>query len=100
MNTPKCCVSREAFLTEKLLNFKRFVEPYCLTDEMKEALETYSSLDSAMPLLLQAVAISATGTLDPCVNAFCDKFPEASKDEAFRTKVARYIHMFVEVLTS
>ena len=98
MNVPKCCVSREVFLTEKLQNFKRFVEPHCTSDELKGALETYSSLDAAMPFLLQAVAISATGSLDSCVTAFCDKFTEV--DEAFRTKVGRYIHMFVEVLTS
>ena len=95
-----CCVkpTREQFLTEKLANFKRYLEPHCTTEEHKTALAKYNTLDSAMPYLLQAVAVSSTGSLTSLVDAFCAKFP--SPPEGFREKVSRYILMFVEVLTS
>jgi hypothetical protein len=46
-----CCAkpTREQFLTEKLANFKKYLEPFCTTEEMKTALLSYSSLDAAMP---------------------------------------------------
>ena len=95
-----CCdkLTREQFLAEKLANFRRYIEPHCTTEEHKNALATYTTLDSAMPHLLQAVAVSATGSLDSLVDTFCSKFK--STPEGFREKVSRYINMFVEVLTS
>lgn len=98
-----CCAkpTREQFLTEKLANFRKYVEPFCTTEEMKAALTSYSTLDAAMPFLLQAVMLrQSSGSVNSAVDAFCSKFDLGDQADAFREKVARYIGMFTEVLTS
>jgi len=95
-----CCetLSRRDFLEAKLSNFKAYLEPFCTTEELKSKLTEYSSLDTVMPFLTQAIALKHVGQLETSVQTFCDAFPGA--DEAFRTKVGRYMNMFVDVLTS
>ena len=91
-------MTKAEFLSSKLKNFRAFVEPYCSTDEQRAALETYNSLESVMPLLLQAVAAQRVGQADAVVAKFCTEFPNA--DDAFRAKISRYLTMFCDVLTT
>ena len=96
-----CCTepkTRAEFLTAKLKNFRAFVEPYCATAEQKEALQSYNSLDTVMPYLLQAVVAQRLGLAADVLDQFCAKFP--ASDEAFRLKVGRYLAMFCEVLST
>ena len=97
-----CCIeptlTKAEFLSSKLKNFRAFVEPYCLTDQQRAALDTYKSLDSVMPFLLQAVAAQRVGQADAVVEMFCKEFPTA--DDAFKTKIGRYFSMFCDVLST
>ena len=97
-----CCqsVNRKEFLTQKLTNFRAFLEPHCVTDELKTRFNEFKDLDSVMPYLLQCVAMSRLGTLDTAVESFLATFPAESIDEPFKVKLRRYICMFVDVLTS
>ena len=98
-----CCEpqSRKDFLSNKLANFRTYLAPYCTTEELKQRLAEYNDMDSVMPFLLQAIALKQVGQLDTSVQSFCDAFPVPTEDaEAFRTKVGRYMKMFVDVLTS
>ncbi len=98
-----CCEpqSRRDFLNSKLANFRAFVAPYCLTDELQQRLAEYKDMDTVMPVLLQAVAMKQVGQLESMIQTFCDAFPVPGEErEAFDTKVGRYITMFVEVFTS
>ena len=97
-----CCsqMTRKEFLEGKLQNFRAFLTPFCTTDKNKARLEGFKNLDSVMPYLLQAAALSkaGNGAEAAAVEAFCAEFPGA--DDAFRQKVARYLSMFSDVLTS
>ena len=98
-----CCAAappttKAEFLTAKLKNFRGFVEPYCTTAEQTAALQSYNSLDTVMPLLLQAVAAQRLGLGNELVDQFCAKFP--ASDDAFRVKVGRYLAMFCDVLST
>lgn len=98
-----CCEpqSRKDFLNSKLANFRSYLAPYCTTEELKLRLTEYNDMDSVMPFLLQAIALKQVGQLDTSVQSFCDAFPVPTVEAtAFRTKVGRYLNMFVDVLTS
>jgi hypothetical protein len=101
------------FLEEKLSNFRKFLEPLCLTDEHKAYLRTFNDLDrstdehkaylekfadldSTMPYLLQCVALQKAGKLDAAVDQLCAALPASP---AVVDKVKRYLTMFVDVLT-
>ena len=94
-----CCqpTTRRVFLEEKLSNFRKFLEPLCLTDEHKAYLHTFNDLDSTMPYLLQCVALQKAGKLDAAVDQLCAALPASP---AVVDKVKRYLTMFVDVLTS
>jgi hypothetical protein len=95
-----CCqpTTRRAFLETKLKNFRKFVEPLCLLDEHKAYFDKFNDVDSAMPYLLQCVALQKAGKLDAAVDSFFASLPAC--ETAVVDKVKRYMAMFVEVLTS
>ena len=95
-----CCsqLTRKEFLETKLRNFKAYVEPFCISETTRARLNSFQDLDTVMPYLLQAVALSRAGQLDAAVDSFCAEFPEAPQE--FRVKISRYLSMFVDVLTS
>ena len=98
-----CCepMNRKAFLESKLSNFRAFIEPHCSTDELKARLNEFKDLDSVMPYLLQCIALYNLGQLDTAVDGFIAAFPAASQEnQAFTTKLRRYLAMFVDVLTT
>ena len=98
-----CCVEPKAltkgeFITAKLKNFHAFIEPHCSTEDQKKVLATYTTVEDVMPFLLQVVAAHRLGKQDALLNTFCASFPSA--DDAFRSKLSRYMNMFCEVLTT
>lgn len=102
----ECCsgvrtTSRAEFLTQKLNNFKAYLEPFCVTESLKSKLLQYATLEAAMPFMLQAVALRSAGAPLP-VEAFVSEFSlgEGKDKAAFATKVERYFNMFCDVLTS
>jgi hypothetical protein len=95
---PKEPLTKADFLKSKLQNFRAFVEPHCATDEQRAALKNYDTVEAVMPLLLQAVAAQRVGQSEAMLAKFCSTFPTA--DDAFKAKVARYLGMFCEVLTT
>ena len=95
-----CCsqLTRKEFLETKLRNFKAYVEPFCTSETTRARLNSFQDLDTVMPYLLQAVALSKAGQKDTAVNSFVAEFPGATPE--FRDKISRYLSMFVDVLTS
>lgn len=101
-----CCSgvkTRAEFLSQKLENFKAFLEPFCVTEAQRARLAEYANLDTAMPFILQGVALRSAGASLP-VEAFVSEFSLDGRSDAdknaFRTKVERYLTMFCDVLTS
>jgi hypothetical protein len=97
-----CCqpVDRKTFLEEKLKNFRVFLEPHCVSDELKDYLGKFNDLDSVMPYLAQCVILYKSGQLDAAVEKFCETLPATSERDAVVVKVKRYLNMFVDVLIS
>jgi len=105
MATKSCCTApqqptKTEFLAAKLRNFRAFLEPHCGTDQLREAVKVYDSVEKVMPYLLQAVAATKAGQGPQVLQAFCEPFGAAGEDPAFRAKVQRYLDMFVAVLTT
>ena len=105
MEIKSCCavpqLSRAEFLQQKLTNFKAFVEPYCSEDKQKARLQEFSSLDAVMPFLLQALALKKAGALEPALEKFTQEFApfkDTNAEQAFKSKVLRYVDMFCDVL--
>ena len=98
-----CCSetrdTKHAFLTQKLSNFRALVQPLCTTDRQKAALETFQTVESVMPYLLQLLALKRLGPggVEPLVNTFLAEFPGAPDE--FKTKVGLYVDMFCDVLS-
>ena len=93
----KSAPTRQEFLTTKLRNFRTFLEPYCVTEDLQAKLTVYDSLDAVMPWLLQGVAAVRLGQTEAVVSRFCEPFGAAATDD-FRTRVRRTIQMFADVL--
>jgi len=93
-------MNRKAFLEEKLKNFRVFLEPHCVSDELKAYLSKFHDLDSVLPYLLQCVALHKAGLLDSSVETLCEELPVCEDRPAVVDKIKRYINMFVDVLTS
>lgn len=87
-------------MTQKLRNFRAYLEPHCVTPDLKKNLETYNSLTAVMPWLYQAVAIVRAGQIEAAVNKFCDAFGDAGKTDEFRTRIRRTLQMFADVMLS
>jgi hypothetical protein len=96
---PSVAPTKEAFLTAKVQNFRLFLAPYCRTPEHQAVLERYTSLEDVMPYLLQVAGLVKAGQTDLVVNQVCEPFG-TSADDAFRTRVRRYVEMFADVLTA
>lgn len=94
-----CAPDRKEFLTTKLSNFRKFLEPHCVTDEHKAYLAKFKDLDSVMPYLLQCIVLHKAGTLKGAVDEFCRSLP-ATTDKEVPVKIHRYMDMFMDVLTS
>ena len=96
-----CCQTpptKEAFLKEKLKNFRNFLEPHCGTPELKEKLAAYNSLEAVLPWIYQAVAIVRAGQTEAAVAKFCEAFGAAGQTDEFRTRIRRTLQMFADVL--
>ena len=101
---PACCevaTDREAFLQQKLKNFKAYVEPFC-SPEGKAQLHLLSgSLDDLMPFVLKAKACALSlgqEALDKQIDALCETMTKGTVTPAFREKVGRYVAMFCELM--
>ena len=92
--------TKEEFLTQKLENFRAFLEPHCTTPDLQEKLKTYSSLKAVMPWLYQAAAVVRAGQIEAAVTKFCESFGNAGKTDAFRTRIRRTLQMFADVMIS
>ena len=100
-----CCepANAKTFLEAKLKNFRAFLEPHCSTAELKAKLAEYKDLDTVMPYLSQLVALAKVGhdaAINTAVESFLAQLPALRDDEAFVSKLRRYMEMFVDVLTS
>ena len=98
-----CCEAtptKEEFLTQKLRNFRAFLEPHCNTPELQKQLATYSNLSAVLPWLYQASAIVRAGQIEPAVTKFCEAFGDAGKTDEFRTRIRRTLQMFADVMMS
>ena len=79
-------------------NFRAFLTEYAKTEETKAKLTQWSSVNEVLPYLAQLIPIYKAGKSDLIVKGFCDEF--GTQDDAFKTKVGRYVEMFCEVLLS
>ena len=96
-----CCEqtpTKKEFLESKLKNFRAFLEPHCGTELLKQRLASLQTLEDVMPFAIQATAMSKAGQGDALVSQFCAEFGEVSDE--FRSRVGRYLALFVEVLGS
>lgn len=96
-----CCSetppTKKEFLETKLKNFRTFLGPYCETETLKQRLASLATLQDVIPYLIQATAMSKAGQSELLVEQFCAEFGPLVTEE-FRTKVRRYLEMFITVL--
>jgi hypothetical protein len=97
-----CCstTTKEEFLQQKLKNFKAYLEPFHLTDEQRSQLNAMTTVNDALPFLLQVKALRATGGLNNMVDTYCHTVRGLSPEDlnGLRAKVLRYMEMFCDLL--
>ena len=83
-----CCQTKQTrgeFLESKLKNFVAYLAPFAPDANTKDTLANYSTLVSALPLL---VHLKAAG-VDAAAAKLNEAFPTSDK-----AKIAAYMHMF------
>jgi len=105
MEKKSCCEiaptvpkTKAHFISEKLKNFQTFLLGYATTPELKAEVGQFERVEQVLPYLATLVPIYKAGKMDLIVKGFCDKFE--TSDEAFKTKVARYVECFCETLVA
>ena len=101
-NKPACCqgLDRDAFLQQKLKNFKAYAEPFC-TEEGRAQLTLFSTVTDLAPFVQKAKAcLLGLGqeALDTQLDTLCDTMAREKATPAFREKVGRYVAMFCELM--
>lgn len=108
MEKKACCESKNEaptvprtkmdFLEEKLKNFRTFLGTHATTPELQKELTQFATVEEVLPFLAQLIPLYKAGQMDLIIKGFSDKF--GTTDEAFKTKVGRYIECFCETMTS
>ena len=95
-------ISKNAFLTEKAINFRTWIQSYSPDAEAQLLMSSFSEHLLLPTILLHLVPLSKSGQLDTTADQVLNiltNVPEDEKDQV-KQKMIRYFQMFIEVATS
>lgn len=97
----KTTPTKEAFLKEKAHNFRAFLLSYKPNDEVMEFINGFDEGSIVSVVLTKLVPMKALGATEQSVVELMGKLSiPPGEMEAVKTKLLRYIEMFVTIVTT